>query len=409
MFSTLPIRSILDTDFYKLSMQQAYLHQTPNAIAEWEFRCRSKEDLRQYQKALIDNIAYLNQLSITEDELNYLKQSFPFLSNDYLHFLRYFCFDPSFVEVKVDKEQLAIKLKGPQVYVSAFEIPLLAALSEIRNQTVYPNIDENQIIQSTKNKISQLQSWLKNKRGVQFKFIDFGTRRRFSYQAQALVIEQLKSILSDNFVGTSNVLMAKMYDIPCVGTMAHEWLQTHQGLNYRLIDHQTMALNNWVKEYRGELGVALTDVIGVDAFCRDLDKYFAKLYDGYRHDSGSPIVWGEKIIQRLKLLDINPKTKCLIFSDSLDFSKATEIYEHFEGRINMQFGIGTWLMGYFDANKPLNMVMKLTRLNEQPVAKISDSTGKTVCRDKSYLAYLMRTFQVEESKQAEILAMVEED
>jgi nicotinate phosphoribosyltransferase len=198
--------------------------------------------------------------------------------------------------------------------------------------------------------------------------------------------------------------LALELNLRCQGTMAHEWLQSHQAMNYRLVDSQKMALENWVKEYRGDLGVALTDVIGVDAFCRDLDRYLAKLYDGFRHDSGDPIVWGEKIIQRLEALDVDPQYKRLVFSDALDFDRAVKIYRHFRGRINTSFGIGTWLMGDMFVNEPINIVMKLTQLNGQPVAKISDTPGKTMCDDENFLRYLMQVFKVDEASQAKVLA-----
>lgn len=181
------------------------------------------------------------------------------------------------------------------------------------------------------------------------------------------------------------------------------FFQTHQGLNYRLVDSQKAALENWVREYRGDLGVALTDVIGVDAFCRDLDRYFAKLYDGFRHDSGDPLVWGEKIIARLEELRVDPTRKMLVFSDGLDFTRAVQIYKHFKGRIQTSFGIGTWLMADFEVNKPLNVVMKMVSLGGQPVAKISDSPGKTMCHDRAFLTYLMDVFAVDAGVREHVL------
>lgn len=403
MFGKTSVQSLLDTDFYKLTMQQAYLHQQPNTQARWTFRCRSNEDLSPYVAPLREEFEALSQLYATEDQLAHLRQHYPFLKPDYLEFLRLFRFNPNFLKVSALDGQLVIEANGPLLHVSPLEIPVLAAISEVRNRHRYPEVDADTIHKSTQGKIRQLEAFGDKVDLSDFLFTDFGTRRRFSFAAQRMVLEQIKSALPQHFAGTSNPHLARELQLRCQGTMGHEWLQSHQALNYRLVDSQKMALENWVKEFRGDLGVALTDVIGVDAFCRDLDRYLAKLYDGFRHDSGDPIIWGEKIIKRLEELDVDPTRKRLVFSDGLNFEKAVQIYSHFRGRINTAFGIGTWLMGDFGVNEPMNIVMKLTRLNGQPVAKISDSPGKTMCDDENFLRYLMQVFQVQGSVQQQVL------
>ncbi|MBZ8144188.1 nicotinate phosphoribosyltransferase, partial [Rubrivivax gelatinosus] len=171
-----------------------------------------------------------------------------------------------------------------------------------------------------------------------------------------------------------NVLLARDLDIVPIGTMAHEYLQTFQGLGVRLRDHQKAALEAWVQEYRGDLGTALTDVVGMDAFLADFDLYFAKLFDGIRHDSGDPVEWGEKALAHYAKLRIDPATKRLVFSDALDIERCIVLYRHFADRTQCGFGIGTHLTN--DCGLPtLNIVMKLTRVNGQPVAKISDAPG----------------------------------
>lgn len=404
MFSKTCVQSLIDTDFYKLTMQQGYLHQIPNAEAVWEFRCRSQEDLVPYVGQIREQLEALKDLYVTEDQLHYLHSCAPYLREDYLAFLRLFRFNMNSLDVGVKDNQLAIRVHGPQLHISPFEIPVLATVSEIRNKMRYPQIDEDMIYRSTARKIQQLERLGDSVDLDDFIFFDFGTRRRLSYRSQYIVADMLKNALPKQFQGTSNPHIARELKLPCVGTMAHEWLQTHQGLNYRLVDSQNAALENWVKEYRGDLGVALTDVIGVDAFCADLDRYFAKLYDGFRHDSGDPIVWGEKIIRRLEELRVDPSQKTLVFSDSLDFERAVHIYKYFKGRVKTSFGIGTWLMGDFDVNEPINVVMKMISLNGQPVAKISDSPGKTMCQDRAFLTYLMDVFHVKNDVRQQILA-----
>ena len=193
------------------------------------------------------------------------------------------------------------------------------------------------------------------------------------------------------FKGSSNVYLAKKYGLTPIGTMAHEYLQAYQSFGVRLRDFQKAALEDWVQEYRGDLGIALTDVVGMDAFLADFDLYFAKLFDGLRHDSGDPIVWGEKALAHYAKLRIDAMTKRLVFSDALDIPSAFALYRHFADRVMTGFGIGTNLSNDTGI-ATLNIVMKLMSCNGQPVAKLSDSAGKTLCADETFLAYLRQVF-----------------
>ena len=394
MFGRTCVRGILDTDFYKLTMGQAYLHQIPDAEADWEFKCRTDEDLTSYLPMLREEMEALSDLYLTDDQYFYLKNHHPFLSDDYLCWLRQFRFDPSKISYSVEHNKLSVKATGPQMEVSMLEIPLLATLAEIRNRTRYPQVDQEVIGKSTYKKMKQFEVDADRVDLKDFRFVDFGTRRRFSYDAQKQVIDIMHKQLPDFFMGTSNPFLAREYELPCVGTMAHEWFQAHQQLSYPLVESQKAALLNWKKEFPRVLGIALTDIIGVDSFCRDLDSKLAHIYKGYRQDSGDPFSWGDKIIQRLEQLGIDPTRRSLIFSDGLNFESAIRIYHYFHGRIKTSFGIGTWLMGDFGLNKPMNIVMKMVQINGKPVAKISDSPGKCMCQDEAFLEQLMSTFQV---------------
>ncbi|MGP4847964.1 nicotinate phosphoribosyltransferase, partial [Marinobacter sp. 1Y8] len=224
---------------------------------------------------------------------------------------------------------------------------------------------------------------------------DFGTRRRFSRRWQAHVVETLHKAEPKIVGGTSNVYLAKQLGMTPIGTMAHEFMQAFQALDVRLRDSQKAALEAWVHEYRGDLGIALTDVVGMDAFLRDFDLYFAKLFDGLRHDSGDPYIWGDKAIAHYEKLKIDPKTKILTFSDGLNLEKAWELHQYFKGRIRTSFGIGTNLTNDMGIT-PINIVLKLVECNGQPVAKLSDSPGKTMINNDTYLAYLRQVFEVDE-------------
>jgi nicotinate phosphoribosyltransferase len=224
-----------------------------------------------------------------------------------------------------------------------------------------------------------------------FEFSDFGVRRRFSGAWHDEVVGTLKREVPEYFKGTSNVYLAKKHELVPIGTMAHEYLQSFQSFGVRLRDFQKAALEDWVQEYRGDLGTALTDVVGMDAFFVDFDLYFAKLFDGLRHDSGNPVEWGEKVLAHYAKLRIDPHTKRMVFSDNLDFPSAFSLYRHFADRTMTAFGIGTNLTN--DVGLPvLNIVMKLVACNGQPVAKLSDSPGKTMCSDETFLAYLRQVF-----------------
>ncbi len=400
------MRGVLDTDIYKLSMQQAYLHQAPDVEAEWELHCRSDEDLTPYLELIREELAGMSQLQISLPSLRALSRQAPYLQPDYLDFLYHFRFDPSLLSIGIERGQLAIRARGLQTQVSLFEIPVMATLSEVRNSVRYPEVTPEVIEKSTMAKIEQLQRLGDAVDLSGFRFTDFGTRRRFSFAAQQQVLGLLKQHLPEQLVGSSNPLLAQQFALPAIGTMAHEWLQTHQGLNYPLAATQKAALSNWLREYRGQLGIALTDVIGIDAFCRDLDFQLASQYSGFRQDSGDPVLWGEKLIAHLESLGIDPIHKTLVFSDGLDFARAVALYRHFHGRVQTSFGIGTWLMGDFGINQPLNIVMKMVRLGGQSVAKISDSPGKTLCRDREFLTNLMEAFAVEASVRHQVLSQV---
>jgi nicotinate phosphoribosyltransferase len=285
--------------------------------------------------------------------------------------------------------------QGPQVHIMAFEIYVLALVNEL----YFARFDVAAACVQGRLRLAQKISLLKSLDGQApqrhpFEFFDFGVRRRFSRAWHDEVVGTLQQAVPQYFKGTSNVRLAKSLGLVPIGTMAHEYLQAYQAFGVRLRDFQKAALEDWVQEYRGDLGTALTDVVGMDAFLADFDLYFAKLFDGLRHDSGDPVVWGEKALAHYAKLRIDAHSKRLVFSDGLDVPKAMALHQHFSDRIALGFGIGTNLSNDVGIT-PLNIVMKLTRCNGQPVAKLSDTPGKTLCTDETFLAYLRQVFQVQ--------------
>ena len=395
------ITSLLDTDLYKFTMWQAMLHRHPQNRAVYRFRCRNQPafPLASLKVEVEAELDALCDLSFREDELAFLA-GLRFMKSDFIDFLRIFRFQRNFVQVSTDGDDLQVEACGPQVHVMGFEIFVLAIVNELycRRHDQQAALAEGR--RRLAGKIDELKR-AANDPGVMerrhpFVFFDFGVRRRFSREWQFEVLSTLKAQVPTFFKGTSNVMLAMRLGLVPIGTMAHEYLQSYQAQRVRLRDFQKAALEDWVQEYRGDLGVALTDVVGMDAFLADFDLYFAKLFDGLRHDSGDPYEWGEKALAHYARLRIDPHAKRLVFSDGLNIQKALALHDYFSDRTQVGFGIGTSLtndMGF----DPLSIVMKLVHCNGQPVAKLSDSPGKSMNIDETFLAYLRQVFHIRNS------------
>ena len=387
------IQSLLDTDLYKFTMMQVVLHHFPGAQVEYRFRCRNEGiDLARHVEEIRAEVAGLCALRLEEQELAYLR-SLRFLKSDFVDFLGLFHFNGKYISIDAGRArgEIEIVIRGPWLHTILYEIPVLSIVSEVYFRRTQPRPDLAEGRRRLKAKIDLVHTV---EPALDFKISDFGTRRRFSRAWHEEIIETLKRRVPQYFAGTSNVLLAMRNGVLPLGTMAHEYMQACQALGPRLRDSQNFAFDVWAKEYRGDLGIALSDTYGMDAFLRDFDMYFCKLFDGARHDSGDPFTWGEKLIAHYAKNRVDPRTKTLIFSDQLSFPLAIEIARRFHGRARTSFGIGTNLtndLGY----EPLNIVLKMTECNGQPVAKISDSPGKTVSEDKGYLAYLRQVFGLE--------------
>jgi nicotinate phosphoribosyltransferase len=389
------ITSLLDTDLYKFTMWQTMLHRHPQTQAEYRFVCRNQPvfPLTELLDEVNAELDALCALSFTEDELRYLG-GLRYIKSDFVDFLRIFRFQRGFIRAFAEGEQLRIVAKGPQVHVMAFEIFVLAIVNELYFRRFDRAAAETEGRRRLEAKIAAIEAFVQQPAlRHPFELFDFGVRRRFSRPWQREVVQAFSQRLPQVFKGTSNVRLAADLGLVPIGTMAHEYLQTYQALGVRLRDSQKAALEDWVQEYRGDLGIALTDVVGMDAFLADFDLYFAKLFDGLRHDSGDPLVWAEKALAHYAKLRIDPHTKRLVFSDGLTVDKAIALYRALGDRTQLGFGIGTHLSNDVGL-QTLNIVMKLTSANGQPVAKLSDSPGKTLCDDATFLAYLRQVFNV---------------
>ena len=386
------IVSLLETDMYKMSMGQAIYHQFSDYKTTWSFKCRNKDV--HFTDEMVAEIKrqirlYCN-LRFTEDELEYLNH-IKWIKGSYVDFLR--LGKPRFEDFEITTNAecgLAIETKGTWLNTSMYEIPTLAIVNEVYFRMAY---DYEKLMQSFKERLQKKIQLLTDGTYQLGAFSEFGLRRRLSAEAQELAIQELAkaNYPYSKFVGTSNVYLAKKFGLTPVGTMAHEWIMCVGQGNHKHNPAYSnwYALDAWVKEYGVLNGTALTDAITTDCFLKDFQLTYATLFSGLRHDSGDPIEWGDKMIEHYKALEIDPKTKTLLFSDNLNFEKADKLYRYFKDKAKVAFGIGTYIAN--DTDVPaLNIVMKTTACNGMDVAKISDTPGKGMCKNPDYVHYLQR-------------------
>lgn len=387
------IRSLLDTDLYKFSMMQVVLHQYPAAEVEYRFKCRNPGfDLASCIDDIQAELASLCSLRFTEEELAYLR-GWRFFKSDFVDFLGLFQLNAKYLQISpsaAGNGEIDIVIRGPWLHTILFEVPLLAIVNQVYFARTQAGLD----LDEGRSRLQSKIELLRDTPGFgECRIADYGTRRRFSHDWQEEVVTTLRDGLGDQLAGTSNVWLAWKLGLTPLGTLAHEYLQAHQALGPRLRDSQVAALEAWAREYRGDLGIALSDVYGLNAFLRDFDMYFCKLFDGTRHDSGDPFVWGERVLAHYRDNRVDPRSKVLVFSDGLDIPRVMKLYAHFRGRCLLAFGVGTNLTNDVGPT-PLNIVIKMTRCNGQPVAKLSDSPGKNMCDDKAYVTYLRQVFEI---------------
>ena len=376
--------SLLDTDLYKFNMNQVIFHKHTDLVGEYHFLCRNEGIV--FTKEMLDEINaqvdYLCTLKFTEEELNYLR-SIRFIKKDYVEFLRLWHPIRDYVNISLNGTNLVVVVKGPLFSAMQFEIYLLEIINEVYFRFAY---DYKKIRESAEKRLEEKIQGFKTGKYT-FKFAEFGCRRRLSREWMDHVIKRFKEEVP-NMVGTSCVYFAKKYNLKPIGTYAHEYVQMYQGIDSIPLAYTNhYAMKDWYDEYKGDNGTALTDTITTDLFLMDFDRSMVNNYSGVRHDSGDPYEWGEKILNHYKKYDVDPKTKTLLFSDSLNFDDAQSIYDYFKDKTKVSFGIGTFVTNDTKEDA-LNIVIKLQYVNGRPVAKISDAPGKTMCDDENYLKYL---------------------
>lgn len=387
------INSLLETDMYKFSMGQTIFHQFTSYKTTWTFKCRNKDVhfTEEMVEEIKEQVKAFCQLRFTEEELEYL-DNITWIKGTYVDFLR--LWQPRYEEFTITTDApcgLAIDAAGTWLNTSMYEIPVLAIVNEVYFRMAY---DYDVLLKQFKRRLDEKVRLLEEDTYRLSDFSEFGLRRRLSAEAQEMAIKALAEVElpeDSHFIGTSNVYLAKKFNLKPVGTMAHEWIMcTGQGNHKHNPAYSNWyALDAWVKEYGILNGIALTDTITTDCFLRDFQLTYATLFSGVRHDSGDPYEWGDKMIAHYNSLGIDPRTKTLLFSDSLDFERATALYDYFKDKAKVAFGIGTFISNDTDEDA-LNIVMKTTKCNGMDVAKISDVAGKGMCKNPDYVDYLNR-------------------
>ena len=382
------ILSLLDTDLYKFNMDQVIFHKHTDLSGEYYFRCRNEGIVftREMYREINAQIDHLCKLTFKKEELDYLR-SIRFIKDDYVEFLRLWHPIRDYVKVELSRKgELSICVHGPLFSAMQFEIYLLEIVNEVYFRMKY---DYATLRASAEERLNQKIADF-NSGKYTFSFAEFGCRRRLSREWQEVVVRRFAQE-TKNCAGTSNVWLAWKYNLTPIGTYAHEFVQMYQGIDSIPLAYTNhYALEDWYDEYRGDNGTALTDTVTTDLFLLDFNRSMVNNFTGVRHDSGDPYEWGEKMINHYKAYGADPKTKLLLFSNSLDFDRAQKLYDHFKDRAKVSFGIGTFCSND-TCEEPLNIVIKLQTVNGRPVAKLSDSDGKTMCRDGEYLDYLKRS------------------
>ena len=387
------INSLLETDMYKFSMGQTIFHQFTSYKTTWTFKCRNKDVhfTDEMVEEIKEQVQAFCQLRFTEEELEYL-DNITWIKGTYVDFLR--LWQPRYEEFTITTDApcgLAIDAAGTWLNTSMYEIPVLAIVNEVYFRMAY---DYDVLLKQFKRRLDEKVRLLEEDTYRLSDFSEFGLRRRLSAEAQEMAVKAIAEVelpADSHFIGTSNVYLAKKFNLKPVGTMAHEWIMcTGQGNHKHNPAYSNWyALDAWVKEYGILNGIALTDTITTDCFLRDFQLTYATLFSGVRHDSGDPYEWGDKMIAHYNSLGINPRTKTLLFSDSLDFERATALYDYFKDKAKVAFGIGTFISNDTD-EEALNIVMKTTKCNGMDVAKISDVAVKGMCKNPDYVDYLNR-------------------
>lgn len=367
------IKHFTDNDLYKFSVMLAIQKLYPWAYVKYAFTNRGRTQFPEgFAERMREEVAAMADLKLTQEEKKFVKTKCYFFDPVFVDFLEGFRYKPEEVTIVQEGGDLSVIMEGYWYRTVLWEVPLLAIISELyfKMTGATPADVEEKAVEKAK-ALS----------GIEADYSEFGTRRRFSFEVQDKVVGALKAHSGEYFKGTSNVYLAMKYNTTPIGTMPHEWFMYH-GAIYGYRSANIKGLEAWVDVYDGSLGIALTDTYTTDAFFDSFSLKHAKLFDGVRHDSSDPLVFADKAIQFYEKNRIDPTSKTLVFSDSLNLESVKAIKNHVAGRMHDTYGIGTFFSNDVGV-KPLNIVIKLTDVkvhkkdsNYLKAVKLSDVAGK---------------------------------
>ncbi len=367
------IKHFTDNDLYKFSVMYAIQKLYPWAYVKYEFFNRGKNPFpKGFAERLKQEVAAMAALKMTKEEKRFIKKRLYFFDPAFIDFLEGYRYEPEEVSITQSEDgQLSVSVEGYWYRTVLWEVPLLALISELNFEMA--GIKPENVEEKARDKAAKLVE-------LEADYSDFGTRRRFSFDVQDRVVKTLKENSGEYFKGTSNVYLAMKHSTIPIGTMPHEWFMYHGAL-YGYRSANTKGLEAWVEAFGGSLGITLTDTYTTDFFYKSFSLKQAKLFDGVRCDSGDPIEFIDKTIPFYIENRIDPTSKTIVFSDSLNIEEVKRIKEHVGGRMHDTYGIGTFFSNDVGA-KPLNIVIKLTDVKENKkleyhkAVKISDVIGK---------------------------------
>lgn len=398
------VRSLLDTDVYKLLMLQTIWKERPNVPVTFSLINRTKsvklaEEIDEQElRAQLD---HARSIKISKKELIWLTGNTFYgrerlFTKEFLEWLRHYQL-PEY-ELTVENGQYKIDFKGDWADVTLWEIPVLSIISELRSRAALHGVGRFELdVLYARAKAKLWEKVLKLEKLPDLKIADFGTRRRHSFLWQRWCIAAMSEGLAEKFIGTSNVLMAMDLDLDAIGTNAHELPMVEAALaenDEELLRSPYRVLKHWSRTYDGNLLIVLPDTYGTTAFLQKAPDWVAD-WSGFRIDSKEPIAGGEELISWWEERGQDPKTKLLIFSDGLTVDKIEQVYERFNGRVRLSFGWGTHLTNDFSdcatvENKQLkaiSLVCKVTHANGKPTVKLSDNFDKATGPDDEIERY----------------------